>query len=104
VSKHIDEHAWEAAMEQWEHLVVTLEADARMAGDFLRSKWPTQQFLKYSPQSLIPQLNDFGLQGWELVAAQPVMLGDNGDVTYSDTRWTHKYLCFFKRHVSGEKQ
>ena len=95
-------------MEHWEHLVVTLEADAKKEADFLRSTWPAQRFPKYTPESLIPQLDALGRQGWELVAAQPVILGDDGDVTYAPVfaygQWTHKYLCFFKRRTGTEER
>ena len=91
-------------MEQWEHFVTTLVADAKNAEDYLRSNWPTQKFPKYFPASLIPQLDVFGRQGWELVTAQPVTMGENGDVVYDNLGLTHTYLCFFKRRIGGEER
>jgi hypothetical protein len=88
-------------MEQWEHLVLTLKADAKQQKDFLQSNWPDQFFPNYAPQALIPELDAIGRQGWELVSAQPVFIGGNGDITYDQPAtmgyWTHEYLCFFKR-------
>ena len=90
-------------MERWEYDVVTLEADARNAEAFLRSKWPEQRFPQFASESLIPQLDDLGRQGWELVSAQPVTLGKNGDATYFPgmvaEQFTHTYLCFLKRRT-----
>jgi hypothetical protein len=50
----------------------------------------------------MPQLNKLGEQGWELVSATPYVVGDNEDVGFGiagagGTRWTNKYVCFFKR-------
>ncbi|HEY7349109.1 MAG TPA: hypothetical protein VH599_12420 [Ktedonobacterales bacterium] len=59
----------------WEHLVVYLEADARQQASFLQEKWPGQKFPMYAAQALMPLLDDFGRQGWELVSIQPVIVG-----------------------------
>jgi hypothetical protein len=84
-------------LERWEHLVITLEAIGT---------WGQGEDLKYHPQALVHQLDAYGQQGWELVSAQPVVLGPQGDVTYVDEsmerRWTHTYLCFFKRRKPEE--
>ena len=105
--KHSEQLVLEAMMEHWEHLVLTLEADAKKEADFLRSTWPAQSFPKYAPESLIPQLDVLGRQGWELVAAQPVIVGDDGDVyapVFANGQWTHTYLCFFKRNIGAQER
>ncbi len=87
----------------WEHLVVYLEADARQHAAFLQQMWPGERFPKYAAQSLMPQLDYYGQQGWELVSIQPVIEGSNGDILITDRteglagRWTNTYLCVFKR-------
>jgi hypothetical protein len=87
----------------WEHLVVYLEADARQHAAFLREKWPGQKFPRYAAQALMPQLDAYGQQGWELVSIQPVVVGSNGDILIDDRTegmagvWTSTYLCVFKR-------
>lgn len=87
----------------WEHLVVYLEAVAQQQAAFLQQKWPGQHFPMYAAQALMPQLDFYGQQGWELVSIQPVIVGANGDIMihnphagYAD-RWTFAYLCVFKR-------
>jgi hypothetical protein len=86
-SARIEKCPLEEMMEHWEHLVVTLEADAKKAEEFLRSKWPGGRFSPYAPESLIPQLDDLGRQGWELASAQPVTLGKMEMYVISQVWW-----------------
>jgi hypothetical protein len=85
--------------ERWEHLIVLLEANAEKQQTYLEQKWPGRQFPPYTPQALIPRLDYYGDQGWELVAMQPVIMGDNGDIliTTDFRHWSNQYLCTFKR-------
>ena len=86
--------------EQWEYLIVTLWANAEVCQDFLQQAWPGQYFPKFAPQTLMPLLDDYGAQGWELVAMEPVIIGDNGDILkggHALSPWTNQYLCAFKR-------
>lgn len=96
---------------QWEHLIVTLRANADDWQDFLQQAWPGQYFPKYAPQALMPLLNDYGAQGWELVAMEPVIAGVNGDIWIGGTPpigmacpWTNQYLCAFKRRKPAPDQ
>ena len=75
--------------DQWEHKVVALDA--------VTSEKRQRGTPRHSPQTLIPQLDEYGEQGWELVSVQPVFMGENEDITYYGDSWTHHYLCFFKR-------
>ena len=97
--------AIEPEIEEWEHHVALLTADAVKYKEFMQARWPGTNPSIYDPGALIPLLDAFGKQGWELVSAQPVLVGSNGDVTYEEVfgegRWTHKYLCFFKRRKRG---
>ncbi len=97
--------------EQWEHLIVTLRANAEDQQDFLQQAWPEQSFPRYAPQALMPLLNEYGAQGWELVAMEPVITGVNGDIWmggYSSVStaspWTNQYLCAFKRRKPAPGQ
>lgn len=89
----------------WEHMIVTLLADATQQREYLQQRWPGQQFPPYSPQALIPQLDAIGREGWELVSIQPVIMGNNGDLAIlgdppvGHSRWTYQYLCTFKRRL-----
>ncbi len=87
----------------WEHLVVYLEADAQQQMLILQHKWPGQTFPPYAAQALMPLLDFFGQQGWELVSIQPVIVEDNGDVMVHGSygRGTHVYLCVFKRPIGS---
>lgn len=90
--------------EAWEHLIVTLEADAHKHADYLRSRWPNRTFPVFAPQALIPELDEISKKGWELVALQPVIMGDNGDMHVIGNggiagNWTRRYLCTFKRRA-----
>jgi len=92
------------AAEQWEHLVVTMFADAKAQEEFLRRTWPGEKFGPWSPQALIPLLDRFGDEGWELVSLVPVFMGKKGDMLVTaegpvgvQRIWTNQYLCAFKR-------
>lgn len=94
---------------QWEYLVRTLYANVEEQQEFLESAWPDVTFPRFAPEALIPDLNALGEQGWELVSAEPVIYGVNGDVLISygnnsphsglfgEDNWSNVYLCFFKR-------
>jgi hypothetical protein len=91
-----------ADRQRWEYLTIFVEADAQREEDFLRERWDWKAGIPpYIPQSMIPQLDSLGDQGWELVHMQPVRAGNNGDVLIADTSsgrvWTGTYFCVFKR-------
>ena len=87
----------------WEHLVVYLNADAQQQTAFLQQHAPGKHFPMYAAEALMPNLDAYGQQGWELVSIQPVVVGENGDILVTDRtqgwagRWTHTYQCAFKR-------
>lgn len=86
-------------MEQWEYYTVHLEA--RMDDPMLPSPdVPPGDHGRNSPLSLIPRLNAFGAEGWELVAIHPLKAGHNEDVQYptgGGGNWGSHYFCTFKR-------
>jgi hypothetical protein len=67
-------------------------------------------FTQYTPVALMPWLNKYGEEGWELVLIEPVSVGGKGDILlwqplgmahggYSN--YTHTCLCTFKRPKNG---
>ncbi len=63
---------------------------------------PSGDHPRYSPYAIIPQLNDFGANGWELITAHPVNAGRNHDFMISaggSSAWGRHYFCVFKRRL-----
>jgi len=66
-------------------------------------KWPDWQRPQYGPESMIPEVDEPGAEGWELVHMEPVGgVGKKGDVSFargcgSMTVWSNAYFCVFKR-------
>ncbi len=91
-------------MQKWEYLtlLMTSEVEPESAAA-LRRRFPEdKRFAKFTPAALIPQLDEWGEEGWELMSAQPVRTGDNEDIYISASSgmqmlFTHTYLCIFKR-------
>ncbi len=93
-------------MQKWEYQTQFLLAhiDNRGAKELLQQKWPKWQPRTYSPQTMIPELNELGEQGWEVVHMEPVNIGASHDV-YKGVRqfftgeggFTNVYFCLLKR-------
>jgi hypothetical protein len=89
--------------DKWEYHTTFLYADAEKQRHFLEGKWPEQQVPKYAPEAMIPELNELGEQGWELVHMEPVGgVGKHSDVSFTRgygtmTVWSNAYFCVFKR-------
>lgn len=89
-------------MQRWEYLTATFSTSVEGAPIPVRDDVPQDITTKYSPYALIPQLNQLGDQGWELVTIEPVVIGRNGDVVVPDAgsaRWGRDYFCCFKRPI-----
>lgn len=67
---------------KWEYRSLVLSAQAHDPDTkaYLQSLWPGWQPPRHAPQALIPKLNDYGAEGWELVDIQPVYLDDDANV------------------------
>jgi hypothetical protein len=67
---------------RWEYRTVILNAQAHDPDTkaYLQSLWPGWEPLRFAPQALIPKLNEYGANGWELVGIQPVHLDDDANV------------------------
>jgi hypothetical protein len=92
-------------IERWEYWTCFLEANAEREQQFLAETLRQTHVPKYAVESLVPSLNRFGQEGWELVSIRPAVIGDNADVlAFEDTtgsrrEWTSTYLCTFKRRL-----
>lgn len=94
-------------MEKWEYMAEFLFADITNPGAtaHIQRLYPTwQNPPKYAPQTMLPRLNAWGEQGWELIHMEPVgAVGENQDVgflhggEYARTSWSNAYFCVFKR-------
>jgi len=94
-------------MEKWEYWTGFLWAHIENEGakELIKKSWPNwKNPPKYAPQTMIPQLNNFGEAGWELVHMEPVRrVGQNYDVYFSsggglaEINWSNAYFCVFKR-------
>lgn len=90
-------------MERWEYLTKFVRADANATGvkEFFqqyRPNWKNPP--PYAPEAMMPELDDLGAQGWELVHMEPVArVGSKGDVffTGASNEWSNTYFCVFKR-------
>jgi hypothetical protein len=90
-------------MMRWEYMTTTLKAEAQNEEAFLvQLKDWKDGIPKYTPEAMIPRLNAYGHDGWELISLQPILLGTKGDVLVEDAgsgsrTWTNVYMCVFKR-------
>lgn len=87
-------------MIQWEYLTLFLEAKVHKGDDEMLSKrFNKKKLPKHTPERLIPELDQLGEAGWELVHMEPVAeVGNNGDVLFHGApRWSSNYFCVFKR-------
>ena len=100
-----------ALFEQWEYMTkfVWANIDREGAKDYLQRTWPKwQNPPKYTPEAMIPELNDWGKYGWELVHMEPIPSpGKNYDIGYAlggtgGVDWSNVYFCVFKRRITVE--
>ncbi|MCA0452367.1 MAG: DUF4177 domain-containing protein [Chloroflexi bacterium] len=92
-----------AQRQKWEYLSVFVDAVSEPVIDYLEDLKSWKNGVpRNTPESMIPRLDSYGQDGWELVHMQPVVVGRNADVlaqyTGSGTQgWTSQYFCVFKR-------
>ena len=88
-------------MDKWEYFTTFIEANVEGVVD--NGEIPPGRHPKFSPYFLIPELNEFGAKGWELIHMEPVSVGRNHDVVRPDAnamKWGRHYFCVFKRKTS----
>lgn len=86
-------------MDQWEYISTFLTAEAKEKN---LKEWIETHFDKkarrFSPEAMIPNLNKFGADGWELMHIEPVSkVGRNEKVQDDPYAWSNTYFCVFKR-------
>jgi len=115
---------------RWEYRTTVFYAKAHEPETkaYLQSQWPAWDPPRCAPQALIPKLNDYGDNGWELMHIQPVYLDDDANVLIhggpsspddaitgmikakaripsgsgsEPTRYSNAYFCAFKRQVDS---
>lgn len=92
-----------AIKRRYEYLSVFVQAEAERVMDFLLDYRDWKNGVpRNTPESLMPQLNALGEDGWDLMHIQPVVVGKNADVALFDSNnttrnWTSSYFCVFKR-------
>ena len=90
-------------MERWEYLTKFIKADVKNAGvkEFFKSYRPDwKNPPPYTPETMMPELDNLGDQGWELVHIEPVAkVGGKGDVLVNgdSSIWSNTYFCVLKR-------
>jgi hypothetical protein len=90
-------------MEQWEYMTLFVEASAKQKEikEFIKETFDKKP-KRHSPESMIPQLNKLGKEGWELVHMEPVpRVGGKEDVQFDQYSWSNTYFCVFKRREPG---
>lgn len=91
-------------MEQWEYLtkIMTAEATKKEIKQYLKDRLNVEKPARFTPEALLPQLNDLGAQGWELVQLDPVTrVNRKGKLFFANESWTNVYFCVFKRRKPG---
>jgi hypothetical protein len=89
-------------MAQWEYLTIFVEARAtdKQMKHFIRENFD-KKARKHSPESMIPELNDLGRDGWEMIHMEPLpRVGGKEDVLFDTNNWSSTYFCVFKRELS----
>ncbi len=93
-------------MEQWEYLPTYIEANAKKKEirEYLIQNIPgLKRPHRYMVEAIMPELNAYGEQGWELIHMEPVgRVAKNGRVLLGAAwRWSNVYFCVFKRRKHG---
>lgn len=91
-------------MEKWEYLTTFMEANTKPkeVKQFVKEHFDMKRPPRYTPESMIPELNSLGDEGWELIHMEPVAgVGGKGDVRFEGSTWSNTYFCVFKRLKPG---
>jgi hypothetical protein len=90
--------------QRWEYLVRFMWASKENDGamEYYLLNYAGQKPRKYSPETMIPELDALGNKGWELVHMEPIgAVGKHEDVGFVAGEglpiWSNTYFCVFKR-------
>lgn len=90
--------------EQWEYLTRFVEAKAnnKEVREFIKEEFDVKRPKRYAPESMIPELNKLGEEGWEMIHMEPLAkVGGKGNVRFDPYAWSNTYFCVFKRRKPG---
>jgi len=90
-------------MEQWEYLTLFVEASAKQQKikQFIETTF-NKKAKRYSPESMIPELNKLGAEGWEVIHMEPVpYVGRKENIQFDQHSWSNTYFCVCKRRKPG---
>jgi hypothetical protein len=91
-------------MEKWEYMTRFFEARAnkKELRSFIKENFD-KKARRFSPEAMIPELNELGEQGWEIIHMEPVArVGGKDDILFdNDYRWSNMYFCVLKRRKPG---
>lgn len=89
-------------MKKWEYFTTFLFASVGKPGvnEYIKKNHPdVLDDDRAAPETMIPELDEYGKKGWELVHMQPVLLTEEGVVRYpvNKDEFSVWYFCVFKR-------
>lgn len=90
-------------MEQWEYMTRFVEAHAnkKEVKTFIKDTFD-KKASRHSPESMIPELNELGAAGWEIIHMEPVpRVGGKEDVQFDPHNWSNTYFIVAKRRTGG---
>ncbi len=97
-------------MEKWEYITTFMWAniDNNNVKEYLARAYPNwAKPPKFTPETMIPELNEWGKEGWEVIHMEPVIAGSNHDVGFAHggdvghTEWTNVYFVVMKRKLNS---
>ena len=90
-------------MEQWEYITRFVEAKAnnKEVKNFIKETFD-KKARRHSPESMIPELNNMGAEGWEIIHMEPVpRVGGKEDIQFDSGSWSNTYFVVAKRRKPG---
>lgn len=85
---------------EWEYYTTLLHARIEEIDTWAEPMIPEEKHPKFSPFAIIPELNQLGRKGWELIHIEPVIAGKHHDIMVHPNgmvNWSNTYFCVFKR-------
>jgi len=90
-------------MEQWEYITRFVQAEAKKkeTKNFIKDNFD-KKARRHSPESMIPELNEMGEEGWEIIHMEPVpRVGGKENIRFDSGNWSNTYFVVAKRRKPG---
>ena len=89
---------------KWEYYTTIESADIynTAPAGYIEKHWPDHKPKRLDPSNLIPRLNEWGQEGWELVHMQPIWSQTVRGALVVTSDWevgAKLYFCVFKRPI-----